>query len=90
MLLQISTLTILHTNLTSIEGRLMIILDTIQHNFQNLTDANATSIQIAAGNASVTDPAAAASTFLVALQVSQVRLVGLERLENFVTSANFI
>ena len=80
--MQISNLTILHTNLTSIESRLTIIIQTIQQNFKNLTDANATSIQIAAGNASVTDAAAAATTFLVHLQAIQVNKLAMEEVNS--------
>ena len=58
------------------------MLDTIQQNFKNLTDAKATSIQIAAGKASVTDAVAAASTFLVELQAIRVNKLAMEEVNS--------
>ena len=67
-IMQITALTALQTRLTIITSRLSMMTTGLQAEFQSLTGTKASIIQIAAGSSTVTDAAAASTTYLVVLR----------------------
>jgi len=69
---QIIKLTISKTELTIISTRIEILIVNIKEEFKTLSGAEATDIQIGAGDSAVTDASLAASTFMQSLQIMTI------------------
>ena len=85
LIMQVTALTALQTRLTIITTRLNMMTTGLQAEFQSLTGTKASIIQIAAGSSTVTDAAAASTTYLVVLRDITVNKQSVTSVEKVLT-----